>query len=336
MSILGLRRRSPAPLGSGGVDLRARVGGVRLANPIMTASGTSGHGAELGAYVDLSGLGAVVVKSVSAQPWAGNPAPRMYPLEGGMLNSVGLQNPGMAAWLSDELPPRAAAGATVVASIWGFTAAAYRDAAEAIRVAGEAVDPRRPAIPSVVAVEANISCPNVEDRRRMFAHSPEGVREAVGAAVEGLAGCLPLWVKLSPNVTDLPALACVAAEEGAAAVTLINTMMGLALDPSTGRPRLGGGGGGLSGPAIHSLAVRAVYECRAALPELAIVGVGGVTTGEEAAELLVAGADAVQVGTATFADPRAPARVLAELESWCIRHGVSAIDDLKGRAHGRS
>jgi dihydroorotate dehydrogenase (NAD+) catalytic subunit len=190
-------------------------------------------------------------------------------------------------------------------------------------------------VASVVAVEANISCPNVEDRRRMFAHSPEGVREAVGAAVEGLAGELPLWVKLSPNVTDLPSLTGVALDAGAAGVTLINTVMGLALDPFTGQPRLGAGGGGLSGPAIHPVAVRAVFECRAAFPNAAIVGVGGVSTGEDAAELLAAGADAVQVGTATFADPRAPARILQELEAWCADHGLPAIDELRGRAHDR-
>ena len=308
------------------VDLRTRVGSVPLANPVMTASGTAGHGAELAAFVDLAALGAVVVKSVSADPWSGNPSPRLYPLEGGMLNSVGLQNPGMAAWLRHELPALAATGATVVASIWGFSADQYHQAAAAIRAAAPT---------SVVAVEANISCPNVEDRRRMFAHSCEGVQEAVAAAGAGLGGTLPLWVKLSPNVTDLPELAAMAIEAGGAAVTLINTVMGLALDPATGRPRLGGGGGGLSGPAIHPVAVRAVYECRAALPDVPIVGVGGITSGADAAELLAAGADAVQVGTATFAEPRAPARILTELATWCAQHGVSSIDDLRGRAHDR-
>jgi dihydroorotate dehydrogenase (NAD+) catalytic subunit len=144
-----------------------------------------------------------------------------------------------------------------------------------------------------------------------------------------------LWVKLSPNVTDRPALAAIAVDSGAAALTLINTVMGLALDPATGKARLGAGGGGLSGPAIHPVAVRAVYDCRAALPDVPIVGVGGVAGGEDAAELLAAGADAIQVGTATFADPRAPARVLAELETWCARHGVSGLDELKGRAHDK-
>jgi dihydroorotate dehydrogenase (NAD+) catalytic subunit len=305
---------------------------VTLANPIMTASGTSGHGAELGGFLVLAALGAVVVISVSADAWDGNPAPRLQPVDGGLLNSVGLQNPGMVVWLDEELPPLAASGATVVASIWGFTAAKYQQAAALIAAAHAA---GRPALTSVVAVEANISCPNIEDRRHMFAHSRSGVRQAVAAAAAGLGGQLPLWVKMSPNVTDLPELAAVAVDAGATAVTLINTVMGLALDPKSGRPRLGGGGGGLSGPAIHPVAVRAVYECRTALPAIPIVGVGGVTGGESAAELLAAGADAVQVGTATFADPRAPARVLAELEDWCARQGISNLDELKGRAHDR-
>ncbi|MBV9661597.1 MAG: dihydroorotate dehydrogenase [Acidimicrobiales bacterium] len=303
-------------------DLTAQVGSVTLRNPVMTASGTAGHGAELAAYFDLSSLGAVVVKSVSAEPWDGNPPPRLLPLAAGMLNSVGLQNRGMDRWRSEELPPLAATGASVVASIWGFTAAAYEQAAAALVSEGP------PA--GVVAVEANISCPNVEDRRKMFAHSCHGVTEAVGAAAAGLRGSLPLWAKLSPNVTDLPELAGAAAQAGAEAVTLVNTVMGLALDPATGHPRLGGGGGGLSGPAIHPVAVRAVYECRQAHPGLPIVGVGGVSSGADAAELLVAGADAVQVGTATFADPRAPARVLEELHAWCAAHGIA---DLKGIPH---
>lgn len=309
------------------VELTTRVGAVTLTNPVMTASGTAGHGAELSDYMDLSGLGAVVVKSVSAEAWAGNPAPRLHPVEAGMLNSVGLQNPGVAAWLADQLPPLAATGAAVVASIWGFSAADYRRTAGAIAAA-------RPA--GVVAVEANISCPNVEDRSRMFAHDPVAAAEVTAAAVEGLAGSgLPLWVKLSPNVTDITAIAGPVLDAGASALTLCNTVMGLALDPATGEPRLGNGGGGLSGPAVHPVAVRAVFECRARFPTAPLIGVGGVSRGVDAAELLAAGADAVQVGTATFADPRAPARVLDELAAWCHRHGVSCISDLIGRAHGR-
>jgi dihydroorotate dehydrogenase (NAD+) catalytic subunit len=313
-----------------GVDLRTLVGDVELPNPVMTASGTAGHGAELAPYLDLASLGAVVVKSVSARPWDGNPAPRLLPVDGGMLNSVGLQNRGVHEWLRDDLPSLASAGASVVVSIWGFSPAEYRDAAAAI---ADAVGSRLAGIDSLVAVETNISCPNVEDRRRMFAHSTSGVSEAVGAAAAGLRGVLPLWAKLSPNVTDVTEMAGAARESGASAVTVINTVMGMAIDPATGLQRLGGGGGGLSGPAVHAVAVRAVFECRAAFPSLPVVGVGGIRSGEDAAEMIAAGADAVQVGTATFADPRAPARVLAGLAGWCDKHGVSSIDQLKGRAH---
>jgi dihydroorotate dehydrogenase (NAD+) catalytic subunit len=306
------------------VDLTARVGQLVLPNPVMTASGTAGHGAELAPYLDLGQLGAFVAKSLSVEPWDGNPAPRVHQTAAGMLNSVGLQNPGVAGWLEHSLPALAALRARVVVSIWGFTADDYGRAAKAVAAARS---------PSIVAVEANISCPNVEDRRRMFAHSAASTLAAVSSAVEGLSG-LPLWAKLSPNVTDITAIGAAALEAGAAGLTLVNTLMGLSLDPVTGRPHLGGGGGGLSGPALHPVAVRAVYECRQAFPGAAIIGVGGVVTGADAAELLAAGADAIQVGTATFADPRAPARVLKELSRWCSRHGVARVADLVGRAHG--
>jgi dihydroorotate dehydrogenase (NAD+) catalytic subunit len=319
-----------------GVDLATSVGPVALPNPVLTASGTAGHGAELAGSLDLASLGAVVVKSVSAGAWPGNPAPRLLPLAAGMLNSVGLQNRGVAAWLADDLPALAATGARVVASIWGFTVDDYRSAARRLADGLGPPGARRGPGASVVALEANISCPNVEDRRQMFAHHEAAAAAAVAAVVEGLGSCgLPLWVKLSPNVTDLPAIAGAVLDAGAGALTLTNTVMGMAIDPATGRARLGGGGGGMSGPAVHPVAVRAVYDCRRAFPDAPIVGVGGVTTGHDAAELIAAGAQAVQVGTATFADPSAPARVLAELVSWCRRHGVRRTGDLLGRAHER-
>ena len=301
------------------VDMSTAVGSVRLANPVMTASGTAGHGAELARYFDLSSLGAVVVKSLSAEAWQGNPAPRVTEVDAGMLNSVGLQNPGVEAWLEEELPALLATGARVVASIWGFTVEAYEKAATALADAP----------PEVVAVEVNLSCPNVESRRAMFAHSPALTAEAVAAT----AGCgRPRWAKLSPNVTDLTEIAGAALEAGAEALTLVNTVMGMAIDVEARRPRLGAGGGGLSGPAIRPVAVRAVHDVCAAFPDAAVVGVGGVAAGEHAVELMLAGAAAVEVGTATFADPRAPGRVAAELERWCRRHNVARAADLVGRA----
>ena len=286
----------------------------------MTAAGTAGHGAELGAYFDLSAIGAVVVKSLAAFAWAGNPSPRVCPVPGGMLNAVGLQGPGVAAWLRDELPALESSGARVVASIWGHRVEDYADAAALLAEA--------PAC--VVAVEVNVSCPNLEDRSRMFAHSPSATGEAVAAS----AACgRPRWAKLSPNTSELISVAEAALKGGAEALTLTNTLLGLAIDTERRAPVLGAGGGGLSGDALHSVALRAVFDCRAAFPECGIVGVGGVSDGTGAVRMLLAGADALQVGTATLADPRAAIRVQTELASWCARHGVAAVRDLVGAAH---
>jgi dihydroorotate dehydrogenase (NAD+) catalytic subunit len=294
---------------------------VALPNPVMTASGTSGHGAELAPYLALGSLGAVVVKSLSAEPYPGNPAPRVHGTTAGMLNSVGLQGPGVESWLEHDLPPLLETGARVVASIWGQRVDDFAKAATMLAQAP----------PEVVAIEVNVSCPNLEDRRQMFAHSPVATAEAVAASA---AGGRPRWAKLSPNVADLCEIAGAALDAGAESLTLINTVLGLAIDPETRAPRLGAGGGGLSGPAIHPIAVRAVHDCRAAFPSACIVGVGGVTTGTDAVELVLAGASAVQVGTATFADPRAPARVLAEVVRWCEEHQVTRLAELIGGAHG--
>lgn len=304
------------------VDLTTSVGSVTLPNPVMTASGTAGHGAELNPYVDLGSLGAVVVKSLSAEAWAGNPPLRVHETTGGMINSVGLQGPGVEAWLEHDLPALVAAGARVVASIWGRSVAEYEAAATLLRDAPAAV----------VAVEVNLSCPNTEAARDLFAHSEAATADAMAATA---ATGRPRWAKLSPNVTDLVPIAAAAQAAGAEAVTLVNTVMGMAIDPASGAYRLGSGarGGGLSGPAIHPIAVRAVHDVHAALPELPIVGVGGVVAGEDAAELVLAGASAIQVGTATFADPRAPARVLAELRAWAARTGRTKISEHVGAAH---
>jgi dihydroorotate dehydrogenase (NAD+) catalytic subunit len=307
---------------AGLVDLTARVGSVVLPNPVMTASGTAGHGAELAGYLDLSVLGAVVVKSLAAFPWEGNPPLRVHETAAGMINSVGLQGPGVEAWLAADLPALAATGARVVASIWGRSVAEYEAAARALADAPD----------SVVAVEVNLSCPNTEAARDLFAHSESATHDAIAAT----GGCgRPRWAKLSPNVTDIVPIAAAALAGGAEAVTLVNTVLGMAIDPETAGYRLGSGarGGGLSGPAIHPIAVRAVHDVHAALPELPIVGVGGVVHGVDAAELILAGASAVQVGTATFADPRASARVLAELEAWAARTGRTTLAEHVGAAH---
>jgi dihydroorotate dehydrogenase (NAD+) catalytic subunit len=308
----------------GGADLTTTVGSVTFPNPVMTASGTAGHGAELGAYIDLASLGAVVVKSLCVEPWAGNPPLRVHETTAGMINSVGLQGPGVAGWLRDDLPGLIAAGARVVASIWGRSVEEYRAAADALASA--------PA--SVVAVEVNLSCPNTESGRDLFAHSPEDT----ASVIEATAGCgRPTWAKLSPNTSRLVEIAGAAHDAGAEAVTLINTVLGMAIDPATRTYRLGAGerGGGLSGPAIHPIAVRAVHDVHRALPELPIIGVGGVADGADAAALLLAGASAVQVGTATFADPTASARVLRGLERWARRQGVARITEVIGEVHER-
>lgn len=300
-------------------DLATSVGGVALPNPVCTAAGTSGHGAELGAYIDLSRLGAVVVKSLAAFPWPGNPPPRVAPVDGGMLNSVGLQGPGVERFLAEHLPALVSSGARVVVSIWGRRVEEFAAAAAPLADAGAAV----------VAVEVNVSCPNLDDRARVFAHSPSATADAVAAA----AACRrPLWAKLSPTTADLLEVAAAALGAGAGALTLVNTALGYGLDPASGRPLLGAGYGGLSGPALRPVALRAVRECRDAFPTAGIVGVGGVLRAADAVAMLRAGADAVEVGTASFLDPRASLRVLRGLERWCRRVGVARVRDLVGTA----
>ena len=288
----------------------------------MTASGTSGHGAELGAFFDLADLGAVVVKSLASFAHAGNLAPRVRPATAGMLNSVGLQGPGIPAWIEDELPRLERSGATVVVSIWGRRVEEFAEAAALLRNVSSCV----------VAVEVNVSCPNVEDRSKMFAHSPQATAEVIAAtAVCGR----PRWAKLSPNVADLAEIAGAALGAGAEALTLVNTVLGLAIDPVRRTLALGAGRGGLSGPAIRPVALRAVYDCREAFPNAPIVGVGGVASGLDAVELMMAGANAVQVGTATFENPRAARIVVDELNQWCEREGVGDVTELTGAAQRR-
>jgi dihydroorotate dehydrogenase (NAD+) catalytic subunit len=300
-------------------DLTTNVGTVALRSVVLTAAGTSGYGDELAGYGDLRALGAVVVKSLASFAWEGNPAPRVAAAGEHMVNAIGLAGPGVAAWREHYLPDLIRRGSDVVASIWGRTVDEFAAAAEAMRGA------------DVVAIEVNASCPNLESRSSIFAHSALATAEIVRASkVSGV----PLWIKLSPNTPDLIEIADAALDAGAHALVLVNTVLGMAIDVETRRPSLGNGGGGVSGPGILPVALRCVYDCRAAFPDTPIVGVGGVSSGEDAVAMVMAGANAVEVGTATFANPRAPWLVQHALAIWMQRHGVDRISDLVGVAHG--
>jgi dihydroorotate dehydrogenase (NAD+) catalytic subunit len=313
------RGAAPSPL-----DPRVRVGEVELRSPLLLASGTAGYGVELAGSLDLAALGGVVTKSLAAYEWPGNPAPRLSPAGVGMVNAVGLQGPGVEHWLAEELPALARTGATVIASIWGRSVDDYRRAAEQLAAAPAA------ALAAVVAVEVNLSCPNLEGRRGIFAHDAELSAEVIRAT----AACgVPRWAKLSPNTDRVVEVAGSVAEAGADAVVLVNTLLGMVIDPGTLRPALGAGGGGLSGVGIHPVAVRVVHDVHAALPDLPIVGVGGVMSGWDAVELMLVGASAVEFGTATFADPRSATRIDAEMRRWAAEHHVERWSDLVGRAH---
>jgi dihydroorotate dehydrogenase (NAD+) catalytic subunit len=237
-----------------------------------------------------------------------------------MINAVGLQNPGVDAWKKSYLPALRETGARIVASIWGRSVDEYRQAARQLR-----------GVEGIVALEVNISCPNLEGRGEMFAHSPELTRLAIQASTEAN---LPIWAKLSPNVTDISEIAFAAIESGAEAVTLSNTLMGMVIDTSTRRPVLGNGGGGVSGPGIRPVAVRAVYEMRQKLADFPIIGVGGISKPEHVIEFIAAGANAIQIGTAHFADPRASKKVLKGLGKWCSKNKIKNISTLIGEAHG--
>lgn len=311
-------KQRPLPTG---VDLEVALGPLRLPNPVVAASGTFGHGAELAALCDPRGIGAVTTKSVAVFASEGNPPLRVAEAPGGgMINSVGLPGPGVEAWIAHDLPALEARGARVIASIWGRTVADYEGAARALKEVAH----------RIVAIEVNLSCPNVEARAHIFAHAPETTRAATYAVVDAVGGAAPVFAKLSPNVTDLVDIAGAALDAGATGLTLVNTVMGLVVDASTRAPRLGAGGGGLSGPPIKPIALRAVWEVSRAYPGVPIIGTGGVVTGEDAAEMLLAGASAVGVGTATFLDPRATLRIVEELAQWCARNHVARVRDLTG------
>ncbi len=298
------------------VDTTVRVGSLTFDHPVMLASGTAGYGTELAPFVDLSQLGAIVTKSLAPYEWAGNPAPRLHPTEQGMINAVGLQGPGIEHWLAEVLPPLIDTGATVVCSIWGRSVDDYRRGAEMLADA--------PA--EVVAVEVNLSCPNLEGRGSIFAHDAELSAEVMRAT----AGCgRPRWAKLSANTDRIVEVASAVRDAGAEAATCCNTLLGLAYNPTTLRPALGAGGGGFSGRSIHPVAVRAVHDVHHGVDGLDIIGVGGVASGWDAVEMFLAGATAVQVGTATFADPRAAVYVQQELYDWAAQQGIVRMADLR-------
>lgn len=299
------------------VDLRVDLGGVRLANPILPASGCFASGREIDRFFDVDRLGAVVIKSLTLEPRAGLPTPRMVETPSGMLNAIGLQNPGVDEWLASDLPWLAQRGIPTIASIAGKTPGEYRVLAERLRGA-----------PGIVAIEANISCPNVEDRGTVFACREEATREAIAQVTR--SATVPVFAKLTPDVTDITAIAAAARAGGAAGVSVINTLLGMAIDPETGEPELGAVTGGLSGPAIKPIAVRAIHQIHQAHPTCPIIGMGGVRTVADVIELVRAGASAVAVGTATFGHPMATLELVEGLPDWLAQRGIRRLRDLRG------
>jgi dihydroorotate dehydrogenase (NAD+) catalytic subunit len=315
-----MRRRSTAR-----VDLSTALGPIPLPNPIVAASGTFGHGDEVARIGSAAELGAVTVKSLHAEPWPGNPAPRLHATSGGgMLNSVGLQGPGIEHWVEQELPRLVACGARVIASVWGRTVDEFARGAKMLLGASA----------HLVAIEVNVSCPNLEDGKRMFAHSPIATREAMEAVLAAGTG-LPVFAKLSPNTYELVDIAGAALDAGATGLTLVNTVLGFGIDAETRRPVLGAGGGGLSGPPVKAVALRAVHDVNRAFPDAPVIGTGGVMHGVDAIEMMLAGASAVGVGTATFRDPRAALHIRDEMARWCAEHGVTRVRDLIGALEER-
>jgi dihydroorotate dehydrogenase (NAD+) catalytic subunit len=290
--------------------------GVPLRNPVIAASGTFAYGVEFASLVDLESLGGFVVKGLSREPIAGNPAPRLYETEAGMINSVGLQNIGVRAFIREKLPALARLRTAVFANIFGY---ALDDYVETVRALEDAE--------GLAGYELNVSCPNTRHGGIFFSSDPALLGEVV-TAVKRVAR-RPVIVKLSPNVARIEPLAQAAEQSGADAVSLINTFIALAIDPVTRKSRIGAGFGGLSGPAIKPIALRMVYQAARAV-RIPVIGLGGVASGADAAEFLIAGASAVQVGTATFWDPGSPVRVARELGAFLARHNVARAADLVG------
>jgi len=299
--------------------LAVQLGPLALQNPILTASGTFGYGLEFTDFVNLAAIGGLCTKGLSLKPHAGNAPPRICETPSGMLNAIGLQNVGVEAFLSEKLPKLRALGATVIANVWGDLEEDYVTVVRALEGAE-----------GIAAVELNISCPNVRQGGMLFGNSPPLTRALV-ARVRA-ATQRPLIVKLSPNAPDLVESARAARDAGADILSLVNTFVGMALDPETAKPRISFGTGGLSGPAIRPLAVRMVYQVAKALPEVPLMGIGGIAELSDVLEFLAAGATAVQVGTANFKDPGISGRLVSELSEYCASKKVG-VGDLVGRAH---
>ena len=299
------------------VDLRVDLAGATLANPITTASGCFASGPEIDRFFDIAELGAIVAKSITLEPRQGLSPPRMHETASGMLNAIGLQNPGVDAWLEHDLTWLQGKGVPVVVSIAGKSVEEFREVAARLR--GRA---------GIAAVEVNLSCPNVEHRGLVFACQP-GPSEAVVRAVREVTD-VPVFGKLTPDVTDIAEIARAVLDAGADGLSLINTTLGMAVDPETGRPRIRNTFGGMSGPAIKPIAVRAVHQVHQARPEAPIIGMGGVRRVEDVVELVRVGATAVAVGTATFADPFTTQRLVHGLRDWLAERGIASIAELRG------
>jgi dihydroorotate dehydrogenase (NAD+) catalytic subunit len=299
------------------LDLTVSFAGLTFKNPVIAASGTFGYGVEFADIVALERLGGFVVKGLSREPMAGNPPPRMFETAAGMLNAIGLQNIGARAFVDDKLPAlRKHKNIQVVANVFGFTT---NDYTETIRILNDGE--------GIAAYELNVSCPNTKHGGISFGSDPVLLEEVVYVAKKEARR--PLIVKLSPNVTSIPRMARVAAEAGADALSLVNTFVALAIDAKSRRPRISNVTAGLSGPAIKPIALRMVYEAAHAV-DIPVIGMGGVTTGEDVVEFMLAGAAAVQVGTANYFDPCASERIVGDVEKWCIENRVRKITDLIG------
>jgi dihydroorotate dehydrogenase (NAD+) catalytic subunit len=304
------------------VDMSTTLGNAWFPTPIFTASGCASSGKELAQFFPLNQIGAVVTKSVMSKPRHGRPTPRMAETPSGMLNSIGLQGPGIDAFLANDVPWLLEQKARVIVSIAGETVEEYATLARKLR-----------SISGISAVEVNISCPNVENRGLVFACDPESSRRVIDGVRKTIGGELPIIAKLSPDVTDLPAIARGVVDAGADGLALINTVLGMVINIDSMKPHLGGKTGGLSGPAIKPVAVRAIYQVHAALPKVPILGMGGVASGRDALELILAGASGVSVGTASFGNPSALIDIQNELRDLLAARGFATMQQAIGYAH---